>query len=67
MSKLQENGIDSLPYYGEMDSKLKYSNYIKRKNDEIKVIVATSVFGMGINKEDICHIVRYGVPESPTS
>ena len=26
MSKLQENGIDSLPYYGEMDAKSRYSN-----------------------------------------
>ena len=67
MSKLQDNGIDSLPYYGEMDSKSRYSNYMKWKNDEIKIIVATSAFGMGIDKEDIRHIVRYGVPESLTS
>ena len=67
MSKLQDYGIDSLPYYGEMDAKSRYSNYMKWKNDEIKVIVATSAFGMGIDKEDIHHIVRYGVPESLTS
>ena len=35
MSKLQDNGIDSLPYYGEMDAKSRYSNYMKWKNDEI--------------------------------
>ena len=67
MSKLQGNGINLLPYYGEMDSKSRYSNYIKWKNDEIKIIVATSTFGMGIDKEDIRHIVRYGVPKSLTS
>ena len=67
MSKLQENGIDSLPYYGEMDSKSRYSNYMKWKNDEIKVIVATAAFGMGIDKEDIRHVVRYEVPESLTT
>ena len=67
MSKLQENGIDSLPYYGEMDSKSRYSNYMKWKNDEVKVIVATAAFGMGIDKEDIRHVVRYGVPESLTT
>ena len=60
------NGIDSLPYYGEMDAKSRYSNYMKWKNDEVKVIVATAAFGMGIDKEDIRH-VRYGVPESLTS
>ena len=67
MSKLQENGIDSLPYYGEMDAKSRYLNYMKWKNDEVKVIVATAAFGMGIDKADIRHIVRYGVPESLTS
>ena len=50
-----------------MDSKSRYSNYTKWKNDEIKIIVVTSAFGMGINKEDIRHIVRYSVPESLTS
>ena len=27
-------------------------------------MVATSAFGMGIDNQDIRHIVRYGVPES---
>ena len=67
MSKLQENGIDSLPYYGEMDAKTRYANYMKWKKDEVKVIVATSAFGMGIDKANIRHVIRYGVPESLTS
>jgi len=67
MSKLQDNGIDSLPYYGEMDAKSRYSNYMKWKNDEIKVTVATSAFGMGIDKNNIHRVVRYGVPESLTN
>ena len=29
-----------------------------------KQIVTTKVFGMGIDKPDICHIVWNGVPES---
>ena len=51
MSKLQENGIES--YYGEMNAKSRCLNYMKWKNDQIKVIVATSAFGIGIDKEDI--------------
>jgi len=35
MSKLQDNGIDSLPYYGEMYDKSRYSDYMKSKNDEL--------------------------------
>ena len=39
------------PYYGEMDAKSRYSDYMKWKT--MKLIVATVAFGMGINKEDI--------------
>lgn len=64
MSKLEEQGITSVAYYGELDAKSRYESYMKWKTDEVKVMVATSAFGMGIDKPDIRHIVRYGVPES---
>jgi len=50
-----------------MISLYRYLNYMKWKNDEVKVVVATAAFGMGIDKADIRHVVRYGVPESLTS
>ena len=31
---------------------------MKWKTDKVKVMVATSAFGMGIDKQDIRHIVR---------
>ncbi len=64
MSKLAEHGIDSVAYYGEMDPRSRTESYMKWKNGEVSVMVATTAFGMGINKPDIRHIVRYGVPES---
>ena len=64
MSKLAEHGIDSVAYYGEMDPKSRTESYMKWKSGNVNVMVATTAFGMGINKPDIHHIVRYGVPES---
>ena len=37
------------------------------ENDGVKVIVATAAFGMGIDKANIRHAIRYGVPESLTT
>ena len=39
-------------------SKSRYESYMKWKTDEIKVTVATSAFGMGIDEQDIRHTVR---------
>ena len=64
MSKLEEQGITSVTYYRELDAKSRYESYMKWKTDEVKVMVATSAFGMGIDKHNIRHIVRYSVPES---
>ena len=45
MSELSENGIDSVAY-GEMDIKARSESSEKWKNGEVKVMVATSAFGM---------------------
>ena len=34
------------------------------KSNKVQVIVATKAFGMGIDKADIRHVIRNGVPES---
>jgi len=64
MSKLEEHGIDSVAYYGEMDPKSRTESYMRWKSGDVNVMVATTAFGMGINKPNIRHIVRYGVPKS---
>ena len=47
-----------------MDVKSRNESYMRWRSGEVKVMVATSAFGMGINKFDIRHIIRFGVPEN---
>ena len=67
MSELSALDVDSVAYYGEMDVKSRSESYHKWKSGEVNVMVATSPFGMGIDKSDIKHIVRLGVPENMCS
>lgn len=67
MSELSSCGISSVAYYGEMDIKSRAESYRKWREGEVHLMVATTAFGMGINKPDIRHIFRYGVPENACS
>ena len=64
MSKLSNHGIDSVAYYGEMDVRSRNESFERWQNGDVNVVVATSAFGMGINKPNIRHIIRYGVLEN---
>ena len=47
---LSDNGITSVTYYSDLSSKSKTINYTKWITGEVKVMCATSAFGMGIDK-----------------
>ena len=64
MNALHSHGLDSVAYYGEMDAKSRRESYDKWRSGETNIMVATSAFGMGINKANIRHIIRFGVPEN---
>ena len=67
VSALQEVGVEAVGYHGEMDIPTRQESYLKWKSGEVRTIVATKAFGMGIDKADIRHVIRNGVPESMLS
>ena len=64
MNALHSHGLDSVAYYGEMDTKSRTESYEKWRSGESNIMVAICVFGMGIKKADIRLIIRFGVPEN---
>jgi ATP-dependent DNA helicase RecQ len=50
--KLSNDGYRALPYHGKMDAKLKTENQNAFMEGERDIIVATSAFGMGVDKKD---------------
>ena len=67
VSCLAEVGVEAVGYHGEMDPASRHESYLKWTSGQMQVIVATKAFGLGINKADIRHVIRNGVPESMLS
>lgn len=51
-------------YHGDMPNKQRTETLRKFKDDEIKVIVATIAFGMGIDKRDVRSVIHYGASKT---
>ena len=51
--RLSRDGISALPYHGKMDPAEKIKNQEAFIRNETRVIVATSAFGMGVDKKDV--------------
>ena len=47
-----------------MDADEKVANQDAFMNDEVRIIVATSAFGMGVDKKDIGLVVHYDISDS---
>jgi ATP-dependent DNA helicase RecQ len=62
---LIKNGITSAYYHAGLtdDSKTKIEQ--RWKKNEIRIIVATNAFGMGIDKSDVRLVVHFDLPDSP--
>ena len=61
---LRDDGFEALPYHGGMDRALRSRNQEKFLNDEIRIIVATIAFGMGIDKPNVRFVVHMDLPKN---
>ena len=62
--KLSRDGYKALPFNGQMDADDKIANQDAFMSDRVRVIVATSAFGMGVDKKDVGLVVHYDISDS---
>lgn len=59
--------ISALPYHAGLDDERRKQNQDAFINSDIRVIVATIAFGMGIDKADVRFVLHAGLPKEPES
>ena len=62
--RLTQDGFKAKPYHGKMDIKEKTANQNAFISGEIPIMVATSAFGMGVDKKDIGMVIHYEISDS---
>jgi ATP-dependent DNA helicase RecQ len=61
---LEENGIAATAYHGKMESALRKRNQEAWMSDEVRVLVGTIAFGLGINKATVRAVIHMSLPKS---
>ncbi len=63
-TRLQQDGIEALPYHAGLSDDVRAENQTRFIRDDVRVIVATIAFGMGINKPDVRLVMHYDLPRN---
>lgn len=61
---LNETGFDSTFFHGKLDKDEKKVNMDTFMNEEKEIIVATSAFGMGVDKDNVKTVIHYNISDS---
>ncbi len=61
---LNEDGFNAKPYHGKMDISLKKQNQEDFIAGKVDIMVATSAFGMGVDKKDVGMVIHYDISDS---
>ena len=62
--RLSADGFQAKPYHGKMDVKEKTANQNAFMSGEVRIMVATSAFGMGVDKKDVGMVIHYEISDS---
>lgn len=61
---LGERGIEAIAYHGKMENAERKRNQERWMSDEIRVLVGTIAFGLGINKAAVRLVIHLALPKS---
>lgn len=62
--RLTKDGFSARPYHGKMDAQEKTANQNAFIEGEVQIMVATSAFGMGVDKKDVGMVIHYEISDS---
>jgi ATP-dependent DNA helicase RecQ len=62
--RLTQDGYPAKPYHGKMDKDEKSANQDAFMKGEVDIIVATSAFGMGVDKSNIGKVIHFDISDS---
>ncbi|MBC7534543.1 MAG: RecQ family ATP-dependent DNA helicase [Ferruginibacter sp.] len=62
--RLSQDGFEAKPYHGKMDKEEKTANQNAFMTGKVDIMVATSAFGMGVDKSNVGAVVHYDISDS---
>jgi len=63
-TRLSEDGFNARAFHGKMESQEKTENQNAFIAGDVQIMVATSAFGMGVDKKDVGMVIHYEISDS---
>lgn len=63
-TRLSEDGFNARAFHGRMESQEKTENQNAFIAGDVQIMVATSAFGMGVDKKDVGMVIHYEISDS---